>query len=193
MAPLEQALRDLFGALGKTITPGELRVWLDALSDLTPQQIRTAIQRFNREYTGFPTPSALRKCSGVVLPEDRAAIAWEAVSRAVRSYGAYGHVNFSDAIANAAVRLCGGWVYLCSGESGTLAFRRKEFLEAYERVLRTGIGDGSPLRGIPMDIQPLQHVVVNLPESKVVPQGAIEHQPNRALVGIGAIPVEHRT
>lgn len=193
LGPVERALLGLFSSKGKTVNADELRAWLHALSDLTQEQVQTAILRFNDEYTGFPTPAALRKCAGVPTPEDRAAIAWESVCRAARSYGAYGYLNFSDGLVNAAVRQCGGWKYMCSGEEGSLSWRRKEFIEAYQRVMRTGIGDTRPVRGIPMDIQPLIEVAVPLPQSLAlpapVPVKAIESRTvvAAALAGIGDV------
>jgi hypothetical protein len=167
---IKRMLSAMFEIHSRTLSPDALRLWLSVLDGLTVDQISIGIKRFTAEFTGFPTPAALRKCCGAETVDDRAHIAWGAVIKAVKSYGVYGYLDFTDAIVNAAIWQMGGWAILCHGDEGSMAFRKKDFIAAYERVYRTGSGDPRPVRGIPMDIQPMVTVTVPLLPAATAPQ-----------------------
>jgi hypothetical protein len=132
------------------VTPDALRMWLDALSDLTPAELVDAFRRFNREATDFPTPAAVRRYAGSVAAsiEDRARVAWAVVRREISRTGAYDSIDFDDAITNATIRAMGGWDKLCDSTSEVLPFRERDFLSNYGAICRTGVGDGSALIGL---------------------------------------------
>jgi len=125
-------------------------MWIDALSDLTAEQVQSALRRFNREGNEFPTPAAVRKFAGdgEASIDDRALVAWASVRRAIRSVGAYESVDFDDRIINATIRNLGGWEVLCEITAADATWREKEFIAAYKAIIRTGIGDSAPLHGI---------------------------------------------
>lgn len=156
------------------LTPDALRMWLHCLADLTPEQVLSAIAAYNREYTGFPKPAVLRKYAGRPTTEDRAGIAWQFVSKAVTTVN-HQQLDFSDGVVNAAIRQMGGWRLLTDGAEGSLVYRRKEFMEAYERIMRTGIGDPAPLSGSPAGVQGIQQIVIPLTETGRLPR--VEQSP----------------
>ena len=143
-------LKAFFEARGIKVTADSLRMWLDALCDLTEAEIEFALRRFNRDSTDFPTPAAVRRFAGPkgLSDEQRASVAWDAVTAAIRDHGAYRSVDFSDRIINAVVRAYGGWERLCGEDLDQRTWNRKRFIEAYVTVSRTGIGNASPLPGI---------------------------------------------
>lgn len=132
------------------VTPDALRMWLDALSDLSGDELTEAIRRFNRESTEYPTPAAVRRYAGAAAAslDDRANVAWSIVRREIRRTGVYESVEFDDRMANAAIRAIGGWERLCEVETDQIQWKEKEFVAAYKAACRTGIGDGSPLCGV---------------------------------------------
>ena len=132
------------------VTPDSLRMWLDALGDLTPEQLQLCLRRFNREGGEFPNPAAVRKFAGdgEASIDDRALLAWASVRRSISRVGAYESIEFDDRIINAAIRNMGGWINLCDMTPEDATWREKEFVAAYKAIIRTGIGDGAPLNGI---------------------------------------------
>ena len=143
-------LKAFFEARGIKVTADSLRMWLDALCDLTEAELEFALRRFNRDSTDFPTPAAVRRFAGPkgMSDEQRAAQAWDIVAATIRDHGAYRTVDFSDRIVNAVIRAFGGWERLCETDREWIGAVRKRFLEAYVSCARTGVGDGSPLVGI---------------------------------------------
>lgn len=143
-------LKAFFEARGIKVTADSLRMWLDALCDLTEAELEFALRRFNRDSTDFPTPAAVRRFAGPkgMSDEQRAAQAWDIVTAAIREHGAYQSIDFSDRIVNAVIRSYGGWERLCGEPSDQLTWIRKRFLESYVACARTGNGDASPLPGI---------------------------------------------
>lgn len=132
------------------LTPDALRMWIDALSDLSRDEISECIRRFNRESTEYPTPAAVRRYAGATAAslDDRATVAWCIVRREISRTGAYESIEFDDLMTNAAIRAIGGWERLCEVETDQIQWKEREFLAAYRAACRTGIGDGSPLSGI---------------------------------------------
>lgn len=132
------------------MTADSLRMWLDALCDLTEAELEFAIRRFNRDCTDFPTPAAVRRFAGPkgLSDEQRASLAWDVVTATIRDRGAYVSVDFSDRLINAVIRAGGGWERLCSEPADQRVWTRKRFLEAYVLCARTGNGNGSHLPGI---------------------------------------------
>ena len=150
-------LRDLFEGLlssrGIRMDAKGVRMWLDAFADLSPDEVSTAIRRFNREADPkqFPSPSAVRQFAGVrgLGDGNRSALAWAAVLRAARSIGIWRSVDFDDRIINAVIHDLRGWVPFVESldDPATLPFREKDFRDRYHAISISGIGDGRPLFG----------------------------------------------
>lgn len=164
----------------KTMTPDGLRMWLDALSDLTVDQVAEAIRRFNREHTEFPTPAALRKCV-TVATHNRSTVAWAAVRKAIRSVGAYRTVQFDDPITTASIHAMGGWVELCDTLSDQMQWKEKEFARHYESICKTGIGNTGLLYGI-CDQQNMRDGLLQQAEVKI----------DRVMIGLPKQGIERK-
>lgn len=143
-------MRAFFEVRHIKVTPDALRMWVDALSDLTADELVEAFRRFNRESTEFPTPAAVRRYAGSVAAsiEDRARVAWAVVRREIGRTGGYDSIDFDDAMTNATVRAMGGWDKMCDVTDDAIPFRERDFLANYAAICRTGVGDGAPLIGI---------------------------------------------
>jgi hypothetical protein len=64
-------------------------------------------------------------------PDEAAALAWAAATRAVRTVGAYASVQFSDWRIHAAIAQLGGWTWLCERTEEDLRFVAREFARLY--------------------------------------------------------------
>lgn len=143
-------MRAFFEVRHIKVTPDALRMWVDALSDLSAEELVEAFRRFNRESTEFPTPAAVRRFAGAVAAsvDDRARVSWSVVRREIGRTGGYDSIDFDDAITNATVRAIGGWDRICDMTSDELPFRERDFIANYGAICRTGVGDGGALVGI---------------------------------------------
>lgn len=132
-------LRGLAETLSKTLTGGQIVGYWEALKDLPIADLRIGFGRALKTAGQFlPVPAEIRAMSGEIPISSRAALAWEAVKRAVHEITAYGSVQFDDPTTNAAVRNLGGWVDLCSSDADEFnTWRRKEFERVYA-VLAAG-------------------------------------------------------
>lgn len=117
--------------------------WM-GLSDLKLPAIKQAIAKAMRESKFMPSCVELRTLAGEMPLADRALKAWDAVQRAVKRPSCHHSVNFDDAVVNAAIRNLGGWMNLDDRMKGDdRKWTRKEFIEVYESLCRTGIAPGS--------------------------------------------------
>jgi len=73
--------------------------------------------------------------------EDRAALAWASVLRAMSRWGYYDSVRFPDPAIHYAIAQMGGWMHLCATlRNDTEPFRRKDFAGYYATGRRLGAG-----------------------------------------------------
>lgn len=149
-ATAERALKAFLETQRIRVTADSLRLWVASFADLTLEQLSDALLRFTKEGSEFPTPAAVRKFAGYGEAgiDDRAAVAWASVRREMHRTGAYESVTFDDQMINAAIRNMGGWERLCETPIDQIDWKGKEFIAMYKTIVRTGIGDGSPLHGI---------------------------------------------
>ena len=115
--------------------------WL-GLRDLSLPQVELAVATAIRDCDFIPPPSGLRKFAGLMLPADRAVLAWEAFRTAWRKHSWYDSVNFDDPVINATIRNLGGWCELIDrieDEDKTDKWARREFERIYQSFCRVGI------------------------------------------------------
>lgn len=143
-----------------------LGYWI-GLEDLPIQSVEVAIRRAIRESKFMPAAAELRALAGIPDGRARAALAWDTFCRAMQRHGYYRTVRFSDPVLNLVVRLLSGWLRCCDIEGEAFdTWLKKEFLEHYEAMLRSGRGSEevslgwfdseNGLRGY--DVQPIQEV-----------------------------------
>lgn len=126
------ALGALAVATGTPLDEARSRAYWMALDDLPIEAIERAVRSALRSARFFPRPVELREACGDIPPAGRAAIAFEAVRRAIREQGAYRSVAFDDPLVNATVRNLGGWPRLCGQTKDELdKWTRKDFERVY--------------------------------------------------------------
>jgi len=136
-----ELLCGLFDAAGwKPPTRERGRVWYLALSDVTAPEFARAIGVYARQHSKeFLSIQLIRELAGVqTTTEDAAVLAWDAVLKAIRQYGAYYSVQFEDPAISAAIDAMGGWVVLCNKTSEELLkWTPKEFQKIYRAMSNT--------------------------------------------------------
>jgi|TARA_Y100000310_G_C20563812_1_gene754447 hypothetical protein len=145
MGKAEQAARAMWitvlvEAFGRKASNPQLAGYELALSDIPPETVRMAVEKWLRQSEDHPaSPGRLRELCGVTSAEDRALLAWSAVLRAV-PIGSYKSIDFDDRVINAVIRSMGGWVALlarCGDDFDVWA--RRTFIETYAAYHRTGV------------------------------------------------------
>jgi len=98
-------------------------------------EVEEATQRALETCRHMPRPAELRALIEGD-PADRAVLAWGGVLRAIRRIGAYDSVRLDDPAATEAIKTLGGWPAVCQG---SCTWTRKDFLAAYEAVVRSQV------------------------------------------------------
>lgn len=141
-------LKAFFDMKGITATADSLRLWIMALNDLSYDELFAAIDRFNKECSDYPTPARLRD---FVRPsfsgDEKANLAWSDVHTAIRRYGGYATVTFSDETINKTILDIGGWVRLCETLSKDMHWKQREFVQAYLLNAKANLTSDKPLLG----------------------------------------------
>jgi hypothetical protein len=113
-----------------------------ALDDLPIEGVELSVRRAMRECKFMPTAAELRELANHdVSLNDRAVLAFEALSRAIKGLGPYKSVDFDDRAINATVKLLGGWDAVCATSEREFHREfRKRFEETYKVYVRNGVG-----------------------------------------------------
>ena len=122
---------------GKQIGPLALAMF-DELAQYPFKAVALAVRSHCRSERFFPTlADIVQRIEGTA--EDRAALAWAEVLRAMRRFGYYDSVRFPDPAIHYAISQMGGWKYLCATlRDDTLPFRQKDFAQHYDMGRRLG-------------------------------------------------------
>ena len=133
------AITTLFEGLGKPLPPPRtLDVWSSLLLHLDAEQLRRAVAEFLRSGDDWPNAGKLlRLADRSPTADDRAAIALQAVRRAVERWGHWRSVVFDDVLTTVAVRDLGGWDRLCQEDLSCPHFARR-WTAAYSMRMRNG-------------------------------------------------------
>lgn len=124
------------------VEPSEplLEAYWRSLAHMSLEDVGQAIDRAIGEGKHMPRPADLRRVAGLMTPDERAIVAFEAVSRAVRSCGHRCSVSFDDPVVNAAIRNLGGWSRACSlGNEEFEKWFRKDFCATYAALCGSGV------------------------------------------------------
>lgn len=128
----------LAAGLRREISSQTAEVWYGLLSHLTVAQLQTAVATFLRSGDEWPNAGKLLKLAEPSLtPDDRAAIALQAVRRAVDRRGHWRSVAFDDVLTTVTVRDLGGWDRLCQEDLSCPHFARR-WTAAYSMRMRNG-------------------------------------------------------
>jgi hypothetical protein len=134
-------------------------VYLDGLSEYTPEQLETAARAWIRSSRWFPALSDLRALLTEPSPDWKALaiVAWTTFERAVSRAGVYRGVTFADpAIGECVRQTFGSWEHACSYErdSPGWTIRRQTFVALFPEIARKA-STPVTLRGISQRDQPL--------------------------------------
>lgn len=128
-----KAMVYLAEAYGVSLSEQRIVIYADALSDLSMDQVKTAMRRAVRECKFFPAVSDLRALV-IGAPSDEGMIQWTGLCRAAERFGAYQHLIVHDHATSEALKcVFGNWGSFCEQcvEGPALAIKRQEFLAAY--------------------------------------------------------------
>jgi hypothetical protein len=142
------ALGELFN---KQFSEPATKLYIASLDGISAASIEKAARLAAATSKFMPSPSELRELAGEARPEDRAALAWEVVLRAISEIGGYKSPDFDDPYINGTIKILGGWVSLCDQKIDEQdRFTRANFCKTYAGLLRTGLSDelAAPLIGI---------------------------------------------
>lgn len=123
--------------------------WM-GLSDLSLDAVNRAATEALRTSEFMPTVAKIRELAGILNPNDRAVIAWRALSKAMVKHGYYDSIEFDDPILNATIRNLGGWIEWAErSEREDKTWLRKDFDRIYVSLCRTGVSklEGGSLTG----------------------------------------------
>ncbi len=134
------------------LSEAAMQLYVAAIQDLTAEQVNFACAKLMTTAKFRPVPAEVREAAGArqVSGADRAALAFEALSKAIPNVGYYRSPNFDDPLINATVRMLGGWERVCEmPEEEFDKWYRKEFERTYQTLLRTGVNGeaAAPLVG----------------------------------------------
>lgn len=146
------AIGALFASFGQDATQATLQGYWLGLSDLTIEQVETAVAKSIRECKFVPRPVELRELIGAHQSDDDTAIAaWSDILRAVR-LGPYKHIDFQDKLCNAVVRNLGGWVTFLErfSDAESEKWVRLDFVKCYKSFAKSGVSGEliEPLAGL---------------------------------------------
>jgi hypothetical protein len=170
------------------VTEATIRVYAQALGDMTIAQLQTAGGRCIREKDFFPSVAELRRQIESSV-DDAALIAWSSLPRAAAQVGAYTDIVFVDPVAGEAVKtVFGSWAAVCeiAGEGPAWAHKRSEFLAAYRVIRQRSTRLSAPVRlpGLCQNSEPVPADALVL-VGYVSPTGQIAVAERRPQLGPG--------
>lgn len=126
----------------------QLDVWFDNLSDLTVEQLRTAVRTAIRQGDDWPSVAKLRNYSGAdgIPAKDRPLVAWNAVVDARDKLTEHHSVYFDDPVVNAVIRQLGGWQELMNTPANEMRWLQKDFCAAYTALSAVALRDEQTAR-----------------------------------------------
>lgn len=124
---------------GKELSPMAINLYYNILKNYSFEQIDQAFNYIvkTNKYNCMPKPAeVIESIDG--LPDERSAIAWNQVVKAIRKYDSYQSVEFEDKTVHAVIDHLGGWLWLCDQTKEDLVFIAKDFMKLYVIFERRG-------------------------------------------------------
>ena len=131
------ALAELFDT---ELSASKVRLYFEALRDLSLEEVRHAGNLIARLSKFFPRPADFREYVEPDL-ETRASIAWSKVERAFWRAGIHRSVVFDDPVIHAVMDALGGWTRYCNLPEDRVVWWRKDFerlYRLYSPLVRSG-------------------------------------------------------
>lgn len=123
----------------KEVTKPLARMYFDALSEYSVEQIGQAVNEHIKTGRFFPKPVELSDIINRGKPnnKDKALLAWMSVERAISAIGPYRTLTLDDRLASKIVEHVGGWSNMCKLTTKELEFKKRDFIEAYTTTALT--------------------------------------------------------
>lgn len=134
--PIINGLAEIYN---ENLSDVKLDMYFGCLEGYTADQFKRAVFGVlkSRVYPSMPKPSEIiEQIDGKI--QDHALLAWEAVIKAIRHHGWYKSVCFEDRIINGVISAMGGWEQLNEMLIAEEPFRKREFVDLYKALLRSG-------------------------------------------------------
>lgn len=116
-----------------------LAMMFSVLADYAIDDVRRAVEHHMRS-SPYPVKPADVSSFLDGSPDERSAVAWETMLRAVERFGYYDSVRFPEPAYHFVIEQMGGWLRLCEEwnmlTDREIRFRRTEFCRLYELGLR---------------------------------------------------------
>jgi len=116
----------------KPLTEAALAAYWMALSDISIETIRQRATSHLKTSEFFPKPSDLRNQTDI---SDIAVMAWDTTYKAIKKYGGYQSVRFSDPVIHSVIHVMGGWEEVCWSDED-YKWVEKRFLDLYRAMAR---------------------------------------------------------
>jgi len=132
-----KALAVLGEVFNETVSDVRIEAYFAVLRDHPIEAVTAACQTALKRCKFFPRPAELREFMEGST-EDRAALAWAAVMRAIVEVGCYESVDFGDRAIHGVIEAMGGWAaeawQLERLDARDLGFREAEFRRLYRAL-----------------------------------------------------------
>ena len=136
-------LADAYGQ--PRLSENATKLYFRVLSEYSLDEVSRAIVEHLKRSPFMPKPcDIIQTLEGT--SEDRAAVAWYHVLKAVSMHGHYRSVKFDDPTIHYAIEHMGGWQRFCQITEAELPFREKDFIKHYVRGERIANWDNVPKR-----------------------------------------------
>jgi len=109
-------------------------VYLNIFEKYEYKQLESAFDSLLKTAKFFPKPVEIIEAI-VGGKEDRSLTAWSKVISAVKKYGSYTSIDFSDPLIVRAITLIGGWSLICGTNSSEMVWTQKEFERIYKNLI----------------------------------------------------------
>lgn len=131
-AMLMQGLAEVFSP-DKPLTEAFVVIYYEALKGFKIKDIRQAVNKVmvERVFNGMPKPAEIvNKIRGE--ESDRATLAWNKLTKAIRRVGPYSSVMFDDPVIHACIEALGGWPKVCFVLEDELQWLQRDFIAQYK-------------------------------------------------------------
>jgi len=113
------------------------RIYWKTLDPFTDAECQNAFETLIQTSRFFPKPADFLELL-VGKKEDRAALAWLKVAKAIRKIGTYQSVRFDDPVIHSVIQAMGGWIKLGQMLEKEVPFKQKEFERLYTIMAGNG-------------------------------------------------------
>jgi hypothetical protein len=142
-------LNETFGDSNKPLSDLKMKLYFEALKDLTIEQLHNAVLVLANTKTMhiFPTPAEIREAIKGNA-QDQAMIALGQLKHAMETIGGYKSVSFEDKTIMAVVQAMGGWTKLCETPYDEWKWLEKDFVKIYQAYSVRDVPAPEKLTGI---------------------------------------------